>query len=387
MNANNHLFLAQYVGAGGFKKEVLLHLIHQQAEWEKTLQSAKIYALLNHSNIVQVLDVGQHPPGWYIAYEYHEGISLEFVLQRKIALSTVQIVFILTEILQALSYAHTALSQPIHHNNLHPSQILLTKHGAVKLQGFQLENPLPPSSPYRNTSCPLGVRQDLYSCGALLEQLCASSTSPTMELMRFSEQARSFDPQIQFQTAKAMQNILQHRYPLHTTVSLELAQKINEDLSEEWVEQATVISQTIIPNDTVIRTVQPSVEARMKQDQEFPKEQEHPKTMIEAPPSHHIHYVFIILALIVFLFLGFFFGQQAQQRQQTIGFTIPDSYELRINGRLVPKNESVVLEEEMMVEVRNKGDLIYKQSIVIQDTHHQIHIIPLDATTPPNSEP
>ena len=66
---NPNLFLAQLIGAKDFRRDILLRIITEEKEWNEQFLVAKRCAHLHHSNVLQVLDVGQHGDFWYIAYE------------------------------------------------------------------------------------------------------------------------------------------------------------------------------------------------------------------------------------------------------------------------------------------------------------------------------
>ena len=82
-----NLYLAGLNRFQDFRRDVLIRLVHSPQEWESAAQAAKIQARLLHTNVTQILDIGQHNHIWYIAYEFTEGITLHELVQNKTKLS------------------------------------------------------------------------------------------------------------------------------------------------------------------------------------------------------------------------------------------------------------------------------------------------------------
>lgn len=124
----------------------MLPLFSNTTRFSKLLiDEAKLAAELTNSNIVQVFDLGREDNILYIAMEYVEGFDLRQLLQqcskRQIALPLEFSLFIVTETLKALEYAHRKKSEAgeplgIVHRDVSPSNVLLSFHGEVKLCDF-----------------------------------------------------------------------------------------------------------------------------------------------------------------------------------------------------------------------------------------------------------
>ncbi|HET9250718.1 MAG TPA: protein kinase [Candidatus Eisenbacteria bacterium] len=101
-------------------------------------REARAAASVNHPNIAQIYDIGEHRGGLYIAMELLEGESLADRL-RDGPLPVSEAIPIVLGILAGLSAVH---ARGIIHRDLKPSNIFLTRHG-VKLLDFGLARPIP----------------------------------------------------------------------------------------------------------------------------------------------------------------------------------------------------------------------------------------------------
>src|SRR6187402_2666525 len=83
------IFTALQIGAEGFEKPVVLKRIlpalsADPAFVRMLLDEAHIVSALNHSNLVQVLDLGQAGNEFFLVLEFVDGWSLEQVRRRAI---------------------------------------------------------------------------------------------------------------------------------------------------------------------------------------------------------------------------------------------------------------------------------------------------------------
>ncbi len=144
------IFKAQASGEHGFKKlvvikKILPHLARNDTFVEMFIDEARITALLEHPNIVQVFEFGQDGNDLFIAMQYVEGLDLLTLLRECKHLGTkipVKLaVHITHDILDALDYAHGASDQRgkalgIVHRDISPGNVLLSQRGDVKLTDF-----------------------------------------------------------------------------------------------------------------------------------------------------------------------------------------------------------------------------------------------------------
>jgi eukaryotic-like serine/threonine-protein kinase len=145
-----NVFLAVAQGTGGVSKLVVLKALRAEFASEPDaltmfLDEARLAAQLNHGNVVQTYEVGQHEDRHVIVMEYLEGQSLarlvrcaESAGQRfPLALH----LRVITHVLEGLHYAHEFKGydgQPLHlvHRDVSPQNVFVTYDGRTKLLDF-----------------------------------------------------------------------------------------------------------------------------------------------------------------------------------------------------------------------------------------------------------
>lgn len=94
---------------------------------------SKAIAILNHPNIVKVLDVGFGERLQYIVMEYIDGITLKEYLDQRKDLRWKETVHFAVQILRALQHAH---DKGIVHRDIKPQNIMLLSDGTIKVTDF-----------------------------------------------------------------------------------------------------------------------------------------------------------------------------------------------------------------------------------------------------------
>jgi hypothetical protein len=142
------LFLADYVRQDGFKrkvaiKRILPHLAGNQDFIKMFTREARLAALLQHPNIIQIFDYGKIENAYFIAMEYIDGKNLGEVLATlKKGLEIDKSVFIFSRICKGLDYSHNkrdeSTGEPFHivHRDISPQNLLISYQGEVKISDF-----------------------------------------------------------------------------------------------------------------------------------------------------------------------------------------------------------------------------------------------------------
>ena len=141
------LFLADYVRRDGFRrkvaiKRILPHLAGNKDFIKMFTREARLAALLQHPNIVQIFDYGKIENAYFIAMEYIDGKNLEEILAAmNQGLSIEQTIFIILQISKGLDYSHTRQDEKgkalnIVHRDISPQNMLISYQGEVKISDF-----------------------------------------------------------------------------------------------------------------------------------------------------------------------------------------------------------------------------------------------------------
>ncbi|MCS6912755.1 MAG: protein kinase [Myxococcales bacterium] len=142
------VYRGKLLGLGGFARDVAIKVLLPQLGTEPEfvnmlLDEARIAGTIHHNNVVQVLDVGQDGPVFYLVMEYIDGIDLRSVEKRHAGgqVPVEPLLYIMAEVLRGLEAIHTACGldgEPLRivHRDVTPSNVLLTRTGAVKLADF-----------------------------------------------------------------------------------------------------------------------------------------------------------------------------------------------------------------------------------------------------------
>ena len=142
------LFLADYVREDGFRrkvavKRILPHLAGNQNFIKMFTREARVAALLQHPNVVQIFDYGNIENAYFIAMEFIEGKNLgELLKESGHGLPADITVFIMSQICKGLDYSHNkqddTTGEPfkIVHRDISPQNLLISYQGEVKISDF-----------------------------------------------------------------------------------------------------------------------------------------------------------------------------------------------------------------------------------------------------------
>ena len=193
------VFLAVQDGPAGFSKQVVVkrsdpELAKNPRFVEMFLREAKIAARLNHTNVVQVFELGQQGETYFIAMEHIDGISLQKAARRAWSIGESipmeVIVKCVADAARGLHYAHS-LKYPdgrdggLVHRDISPDNLMVTRDGVTKVLDFgiakmevdevdavtqtgELKGKIPFMPPEQLKGDPLDGRADLWSLGVTL---------------------------------------------------------------------------------------------------------------------------------------------------------------------------------------------------------------------------
>jgi eukaryotic-like serine/threonine-protein kinase len=194
------VFRAKISSSHGFEKilvvkRILPHLAADPNFVDMFIDEAKLTAQLTHPKIVQVLDFGEVRGQYFTALEYIDGFDglglLRVAAQKRVHIPRPLAVFIVSDVLEALDYAHNARDMEgkpmqIVHRDISPSNIFISKRGDVKLGDFgiahaqrresktqagTLKGKYGYMSPEQVVGRPIDARSDLFAVGVVLAEL------------------------------------------------------------------------------------------------------------------------------------------------------------------------------------------------------------------------
>ncbi|MCP4117547.1 MAG: serine/threonine protein kinase [Desulfobacteraceae bacterium] len=142
------LFLADYIRDDGFKrtvaiKKILPHLAQNQDFVAMFIREARLAAMLQHPNIVQIFDLIKLMNLHFIAMEYVNGKNLaEIMAHEKSGLPVELALFLIQKISSGLHYSHSKTDdqsgEPLNivHRDISPQNMLVSFRGEVKISDF-----------------------------------------------------------------------------------------------------------------------------------------------------------------------------------------------------------------------------------------------------------
>ncbi len=196
------IYLARIGGEAGFEKYVVVKCLHDHLADDPEfvnmfLDEARLGAQLDHSNIVQTLELGEENHRYYMVMEFLAGMSLAQIARKakgRVPGGRVPVPLALGIVAQAcagLHYAHqrtTASGQPLNivHRDVSPQNLVVTFEGMVKLVDFgiakaavretktksgTIKGKFAYMSPEQCLAQPVDRRTDVFALGTIVHEL------------------------------------------------------------------------------------------------------------------------------------------------------------------------------------------------------------------------
>lgn len=196
------LYKADYLRRDGFRrsmaiKRVLPHLAQNQDFINMFIREARLAALLQHPNIVQIFDFGKIKNAYFIAMEYIDGLNLgQIMALLKSGLPIDMAMFLGAQISLGLEYSHNRKDddsgQPLDivHRDISPQNILVSFQGEVKISDYGIskastepsltqagviKGKLSYLSPEQALGQPVDHQCDIYALGLVLYEILTAS--------------------------------------------------------------------------------------------------------------------------------------------------------------------------------------------------------------------
>ena len=150
-------------------------------------REAKSVSDLTSPNIVEVYDVGEEEGQHYIVMEYIDGKTLKQLIQKRGALTVLEVIDIMSQLTDGLAQAHDAY---IIHRDIKPQNIMILDNGMIKITDFGIAMSMN-ATQLTQTNSVMGsvhylppeqasgkgatMKSDIYSAGILMYELLTGS--------------------------------------------------------------------------------------------------------------------------------------------------------------------------------------------------------------------
>ncbi len=282
------VFLGRMEGPGGFSKRVVIKRIlpehaNNPSFVEMFLGEARLAALLNHPNVVQVYDFGQDAGHYYLAMEFIDGVSMRAIFnhlrhhQRQA--SGLVVAQVMAMVADGLAYAHAVKDEgghPIHlvHRDISPDNLLVTREGVAKVVDFgiakassltqqttagALKGKLAYMSPEQVAGEPIDGRVDVYAAGVTMYELLAGRrpfiAANELELAMLIVERNppplgqlrpDLDPALRSIVEKAMHKDVSQRYPNAGVLRDALTEYVGGRTKEASSELRALVEEVVV---------------------------------------------------------------------------------------------------------------------------------------------
>jgi serine/threonine protein kinase len=265
------VFKAKTFGVAGFErilaiKRILPNLVEDDEFIRMFIDEARIAVQLNHSNIVQIYELGKHGDHYYIAMEYVPSRDLRAILDRMRSngqlMPITQAAHITKKVCEGLDYAHkkrdpSGNPMNIIHRDVSPQNILVGFEGEVKVIDFGiakaanrasktqagvLKGKFGYMSPEQVRGLPTDRRSDIFAVGVLLYEMLTGerlfigeSDFSTLERVRNAEVTpptnfnKKISPALEHLVLKTLAREVEDRYQWASELAEELEPFLTED--------------------------------------------------------------------------------------------------------------------------------------------------------------
>lgn len=158
--ASGQVWAARLRGAHGFNKLVAIKTLPAGME-QRLLDEARTAALVQHSNVIQTLELGEEQSTLYLALEWVDGEPLDVVMQCAKGAFGVPFSAAIHLVAQALRGLQAAHERGVVHGALSARDLIVSHSGIVKWANFGIARESSVADP----------RADLFGLGVILYEL------------------------------------------------------------------------------------------------------------------------------------------------------------------------------------------------------------------------
>ena len=156
-------------------------LLHKSKDSEQIFNEARNVGSLEHHNIIPLYEIGAYEDRPYLVYPYVKGITLREYLNNHDALTVIETVTLISNVLDGLAHAH---NKGVIHRDLNPSNILLDENDMPRIMDFgisdfagnstsenEIKGTVQYMSPEQLNNKPVGAWSDIFSIGVILYEM------------------------------------------------------------------------------------------------------------------------------------------------------------------------------------------------------------------------
>lgn len=176
----DNVYLVEHIGLN------TLWVVKKGTKGEKTISSeVNILKKLRHTGIPMVVDCFDDGKNVYMVEEYFEGYTLENVMGKKGRIPEIEAIDWVEKLCFILSYIHSIRPRPVIHNDIKPSNLIVSWNNTIKLIDFSISSDdidnqkrfgtIGYAAPEQYGIRHIDRRTDIYSVGVLLLHMLTGS--------------------------------------------------------------------------------------------------------------------------------------------------------------------------------------------------------------------
>ncbi len=217
---------------------------------------------LNHSNIVEMYDVGEDDGKYFIVMEYIDGRTLKSLIKRRGALTLPEVVDIMSQLTSAVAHAHDSY---IIHRDIKPQNVLILTDGRLKITDFGIaialnDNELTQTNsvlgsvhylpPEQANGSGSTIKSDIYSLGILMFELLTGKipfrgeNAVEIAIKQLKEKipsVRKFNPEI----PQSIENIILKACAKNPRNRYDNVREMLEDIQSALLEQNKQVKKVV----------------------------------------------------------------------------------------------------------------------------------------------
>lgn len=249
---------------------------------ERFRREAKIYANLEHPNIVPIYDIGIVEGIVFFIMKFIEGETLSKIIRREGKLSERRAIKIMSDLLDALAYIH---KKGIIHRDIKPHNIMIDKNDRTILADFGIARTLESTSftksgailgtayylsPEQAKGLPIDHRVDIYSAGVTLYEMVTGELpfkgeNTLMVLYQHVNELPPLPSKFNPKISKEMEQVILKALEKEPNKRYSCAEEMREALQKIPLEPKKVVQpeplETVqIPEEEILKKVTPQKE-------------------------------------------------------------------------------------------------------------------------------